>query len=334
MKSSGRIGSSTVQLVPRRRIAIVIFPGFQILDAAGPIAAFEAATDLVSGAYEVRVCAISPGMVPSSSGAVLGASATRSLSNIDTLMVVGGKGTESAARCPKTTGLVKRWFARGARIASVCSGTYVLAAAGILTGRRVTTHWCRSRDFSERFPEVNLEPDLIYVQDQQIWSSAGISAGIDLALALVTEDLGETVARCVAQELVVYYRRPGGQSQFSPLLVEATHGQLGGILAHIRANLDKELSVADLACAANMSPRNFSRQFKAELGVTPAQAVARIRAESARVLLEQGASVKEVSHSCGFADPERMRRTFLRLFGVGPQASRLGRPRAAAIRGV
>lgn len=310
-----------------RRIAFLIFDQFQLLDAAGPISAFEVATTMVPNAYQLRVCSVAPGAVASSSGAVMSAVDLRSLSRLHTVVVVGGKGTEQAARCPKTKRWVKAWHARGSRIASVCTGTYVLAACGLLAGKRATTHWFRTNDFAGRFPDVLLEPDRIYVRDGRIWSSAGISAGIDLALALIADDLGEEVARGVAQELVVYYKRPGGQSQFSPLLVERSGGRLDGILGHIRAHLTDDLSVQALSRVARMSPRNFSRQFKHELGVSPAQAVARIRAEAARVLLEEpGASVKEVSHRCGFDGPERLRRTMLRLFGFGPASGRrLGR---------
>jgi transcriptional regulator GlxA family with amidase domain len=308
---------------PKRRVAFLIFDSFQLLDAAGPISAFEVAADIVPGAYELLICAISPGSISSSSGACMTAMSARGLSKLDTVVVVGGKGTEAAVRCAKTRRWVKGWYGRGSRVASVCTGTYVLAACGLLTGKRATTHWFRTHDFASRFPEVQLEPDRIYVRDGRVWSSAGISAGIDLALALITEDLGEDVARDVARELVVYYRRPGGQSQFSPLLVERSGGRLDGILGHIRAHLSEDLSVHALSRVANMSPRNFSRQFKIELGVSPAQAVARIRAEAARALLElPGASAKEVSHACGFGDPERLRRTMVRLFGGGPASER------------
>jgi transcriptional regulator GlxA family with amidase domain len=317
-----RTGSKLGGLAVKRRVAFLIFDDFQLLDAAGPISAFEIAADLVPDAYDLRVCAVSPGLVASSSGVAMAATQLRGMSRIHTLVVVGGKGTERAARCPRTKRWVKAWYDRGSRIASVCTGTYVLAACGLLTGRRATTHWFRSNDFAGRFPDVNLEPDRIYVRDGRVWSSAGISAGIDLALALIAEDLGEEVARGVAQELVVYYRRPGGQSQFSPLLLEKGGGRLDGILGHIRTHLNEDLSVQALSRGANMSPRHFSRQFQTELGLSPAQAVARIRAEAARVLLEApGASVKEVSHQCGFGNPERLRRTLLRLYGTGPSSS-------------
>lgn len=316
-------GLATRSVTAKRRVAFLIFDGFQLLDAAGPISAFEVAADLVPGAYDLCVCAVSPGLVASSSGVTMAATPLHRTSRIDTLVVVGGKGTERAARCPTTRRWVKAWYDRGSRVASVCTGTYVLAACGLLTGKRATTHWFRSIDFAGRFPDVKLEPDRIYVRDGRVWSSAGISAGIDLALALIAEDLGEDVARGVAQELVVYYRRPGGQSQFSPLLVEKGGGRLDGILGHIRTHLHEDLSVQALARVANMSPRHFSRQFKAELGLSPAKVVAKIRAEAARLLLEvPGASVKEVSHQCGFGDPERLRRTLLRAYGAVPSSLR------------
>lgn len=307
----------------KRRVAILIFEDFQILDAVGPIAAFEVAADLAPGAYELRVCAVSPGPVASSSGVQLVAGPLRRLSRLNTLLVVGGKGTARAAQCPTTKRWLESWNERKIRIGSVCTGTYVLAAAGLLHGKRATTHWCHTQKFAARFPDVHLEPDRIYVRDGRVWSSAGISAGIDLALAMIAVDLGEDLARAVARELVVYYKRPGGQSQFSPLLVEPMGSKLDGVLGHIRTHLRDDLSVTALSRVANLSPRHFSRQFKAELGQTPAQAVARIRAEVARVMLEDPTvSVKEVSHLCGFGDPERLRRTLLRLYGVGPAANR------------
>ena len=305
-----------------RRIAFLLFPQFQILDATGPIAAFEIAERYRPGTYTLRVIAVDPGPVVSSSGAGMQASPLCRAASLDTLIVAGGEGTRAAALCAKTKKFVSACAARARRVASVCSGTYVLAAAGLLDGRRATTHWSVTTDFSRRFPKVRLEADRIYVRDGRIWSSAGITAGIDLALALIGEDLGDDIARLTAQQLVVYHRRPGGQSQFSPLLeMERADGRFGGLWDHVRTHLRERLSVAELAQVSCMSPRNFSRVFKEEVGVAPAKAVERLRVDTARAALESGGiSIQQVAATCGFGNPERMRRSFLRVLGAPPSA--------------
>lgn len=305
-----------------RSIAFLVFPQFQILDATGPIAAFEIAERYRPGTYALRIIAITPGSVASSSGACLWASAPGRATGVDTLIIAGGEGSRAAAVCGRTLRYVAGCARRSRRVASVCSGTYVLAAAGLLEGRRATTHWSVTADFSRRFPGVRLEPDRIYVRDGKIWSSAGITAGIDLALALIGEDLGEEVARRTAQQLVVYRRRPGGQSQFSPLLqMERGDGRFGALWEHVRAHLRDRLAVAELARVSCMSPRNFSRVFKEEVGVAPAKAVERLRVDAARAQLESGnGSIQQAAATCGFGNPERMRRSFLRVLGAPPSA--------------
>jgi transcriptional regulator GlxA family with amidase domain len=305
-----------------RDIGFLIFPDFQLLDAAGPIAAFEIAGRLVSGAYRLHLLARDAGAVPSSSGVAMTAKAFAEAPPLDTLIVSGGEGTRSPVICEATLAFARATFRSARRTASVCSGTYVLAAAGLLDGRRATTHWQRSRDFQRRFPTVQLEPDKIFVQDGALWSSAGITAGIDMALAMIGADLGEEVARRTAQQLVVYHRRPGGQSQFSALL-EMRGGRFDGLLAWARENLALPLTVEQLAERAAMSPRNFARQFALETGSTPAKAVERLRVEAARALLDnQPLQVEDVALETGFGDQERMRRAFLRAFGQPPQALR------------
>lgn len=305
-----------------RRIAFLIFPQFQILDATGPIAAFEIADRHRPGTYRLRIIAATPGPVASSSGASLQASSFGRADTVDTLIVAGGEGTQSAALCMKTRRFVLGCAQQSRRVASVCSGTYILAAAGLLDGRHATTHWSKSADFSRRYPAVRLDADRIFVQDGKFWSSGGITAGIDLALALIGEDLGDDITRRTAQQLVVYHRRPGGQSQFSPLLaMERQNGRFGTLLDHVRSNLRDRLSVADLARMSCMSPRNFSRVFREEVGIAPAKAVERLRVDTARAALESGSlSIQRVADACGFGDPERMRRSFLRMLGAPPSA--------------
>jgi transcriptional regulator GlxA family with amidase domain len=305
-----------------RRIAVLVFPRFQILDATGPMAAFEIAERYRPGTYTLQTIAATPGLVPSSSGACLQASPLARAQAVDTLIIAGGEGTRGAATCARTRRFVLACAARSRRIASVCSGTFVLAAAGLLDDRRATTHWSVTTEFSRRFPKVRLDADRIYIRDGKIWSSAGITAGIDLALALIGEDLGEDIARRTAQQLVVYHRRPGGQSQFSPLLqMERTDGRFGELWDHVRTHLRDPLSVAELARLSCMSPRNFSRVFTEEVGLAPAKAIERLRVDTARADLESGnRSIQEVAVACGFGNPERMRRSFLRVLGAPPSA--------------
>jgi transcriptional regulator GlxA family with amidase domain len=305
-----------------RDIGFLIFRDFQLLDAAGPITAFEIAGRLVPGAYRLHLLARDPGAVPSSSGVAVTAEAFADAPPLDTLIVSGGEGTRSPAICENTLAFVRAAHVTSRRTASVCSGTYVLAAAGLLDGRRATTHWQRSKDFQRRYPAVRLEPDRIFVQDGSLWSSAGITAGIDMALAMIGADLGEAVARRTAQQLVVYHRRPGGQSQFSALL-EMQGGRFDTLLTWARENLAQPLTVDQLAAQAAMSPRNFARLFAAETGSTPAKAVERLRVEAARALLDsQPLQVEDVALETGFGDQERMRRAFVRAFGQPPQALR------------
>ena len=305
-----------------RRIAFLVFPDFQILDATGPIAAFEIAERCRPGTYTLRSVAVTPGAVASSSGISLHAASLGRADAVDTLIVAGGEGTRAAALCARTRRFVLSCGERSRRVASVCSGTFVLAAAGLLDGRRATTHWSVTAEFSRRFPTVRLEADRIYVRDGKVWSSAGITAGIDLALALIGEDLGDEIARRTAQQLVVYHRRPGGQSQFSPLLqMERTDGRFGELWDHVRTHLRDRLSIAELARVSCMSPRNFSRVFADEVGIAPAKAVERLRVDTARAALESGGhSIQHVAAACGFGSPERMRRSFLRVLGAPPSA--------------
>lgn len=310
-----------------RRIAFLIFPDFQLLDATGPIAAFEIAGRYQPGAYELRVIAATAGTVASSAGVTLQAKGLGRPDLIDTLIVAGGDGSRAAMHCPRIRRLVQACAMRSRRVASVCSGTYVLAAAGLLDGKVATTHWSRSTDFARKFPAVRLDADRIFVKAGKVWTSAGITAGIDLALALIGEDLGEKIARRTAQQLVVYHRRPGGQSQFSSLLeLGAARERFAPLLEFIRENLSKPLGVSVLAAQACMSPRHFARAFRAELGVTPAKVVERLRVDAARAALDSGGrSVKDVARLCGFADPERMRRAFHRMLGTSPSALKRAR---------
>ncbi len=307
-----------------RQIGFLIFPDIQILDAAGPIAAFEIAGRYVPGTYELQVLAAAPGLVRSSAGAAMAAAAFDPTVVFDTLIVAGGDGTREASRDEALLAAVRQAAGGARRTASVCSGAFILAAAGLLDGKRATTHWSRTDDFVRRFPQVRLEPDRIFVKDGSVWTSAGITAGVDLSLAMIAEDLGETVARRTAQQLVVYRRRPGGQSQFSALLeLERPEARFASLIGWARERLGEPLNVERLADKAAMSPRHFARAFAAETGVTPAKAVERLRVEAARERIESGAEpIDRVAEAAGFGDAERMRRAFIRAFGQPPQALR------------
>ena len=305
-------------------IGILIFPDFQLLDAAGPISVFEIAGRYARTNTPVRVMAAEPGPVRSTSGAEMLARKFSPASALTTLIIAGGDGVERAARNTCTINFVKAVAARGTRVASVCSGTFMLAEAGLLDGKRATTHWQRTRQFLNAYPKVKLEPDQIFVREGNIWSSAGITAGIDLALAMAAEDYGERVVEQTARQLVLYHRRSGGQSQFSSLLeLKAPTGRFGPLLTWAREHLDAKLTVDDLAERAGMSSRHFTRAFIAETGSTPSKAIERLRVEVARARVQSSSeAIERVAEVTGFRDPERMRRAFIRAFGQPPQSLR------------
>jgi len=310
-----------------RAIGLYLFDDFQLLDACGPITSFEVAGRVAGAPYRLKLLSAAGGPVRSSAGVVLetvAAQGEEGAAPLDTLMVVGGDGSRRAMRDEATLAYVRAAAGSVRRLCSVCSGALVLAGAGVLDGRRATTHWRRAAQLARQFPRVMVEPDRIHVRDGPVWTSAGITAGIDLALALIAEDLGEATARAAAQEMVVYYRRPGGQSQFSALAqLGGEAGPFAGLLDWIRAHLGERLTVEVLAAEAAMSPRNFSRAFAREMGMSPAKAVERLRLEVARERVENSpAPIEQIAGSLGFHDPERMRRAFLRAFGQPPQALR------------
>lgn len=317
------------------RIVFVLFPGFQQLDLAGPMAVFELARLARPGSYTWRLSAHAAGTVRSSAGIAWPVEPLpRRLDASDVVMAIGGDGVDAACRDARLTAWLRRASESGARVASICSGSLLLAAAGLLDERMATTHWSRSRQFASDFPAVRLQPDRIYVREPavrgrahrlpELWTSAGMTAGIDLCLALVAHDCGEEVAREAARHLVVERRRAGGQSQFSPLLeLQKPEGRFGALLEHVRQHLTLDHRVEALAARACMSPRHFARCFQAETGTTPAHAVERLRVDAARAALEGGMhSVQRVAADCGFGNAEHMRRAFQRLLGRPPAAFR------------
>jgi transcriptional regulator GlxA family with amidase domain len=306
-------------------IAILVFDDFLLLDAAGPICALEVA-NRASGktAYRTRVIASRAQSVRSSSGVAIEARGLTDIRAFDTLIVAGGNGAERAAEDPRIRSFVQLAFRRGRRIASVCSGTYILAAAGLLKGRRATTHWIEAKKLAQRYRDIQVDSDCIFIKQGKIWTSAGVTAGIDLTLALIEDDLGERVAKNVAKGLVVYYRRPGGQSQFSTLLdVTGPKNRFGSTLAWAREHLPERLSVERLAEHAALSVRQFSRAFSIDMGMSPAKAVESLRVESARTQIETGSSqLDAIAKRVGFGSVDRMRRAFVRAYGQTPQELR------------
>lgn len=309
---------------PAQQIGFFVFPGFQVQDLSGPLAAFELAESHAGGpAYRCHVVSDTGGEVVSSGG--LRVVTERMPSRLDTLLVVGGEVSDDPAMLPAIDGHLAAARNNGARrIGSVCTGAFMLARAGLLDGRRATTHWKHSRQLQRMFPGTRVESDRIFIRDGHVWTSAGVTAGIDLALALIEEDLGHAASRAVARHLVVYHRRPGGQSQFSALAdMEPESDRMREVLTYMRENLNAALSTETLASIACLSPRQFGRTFLAETGETPAKAVERLRVEVARQRVERSAEpIELIANAVGFADPERMRRAFIRVTGHPPQSLR------------
>ncbi|MBR0871916.1 GlxA family transcriptional regulator [Bradyrhizobium tropiciagri] len=304
-----------------QQIGFVVFPGFQVMGFSA-ITAFEIA-NLIAGEpfYEVTLLSEDGGPVRSSAGFNVETQAFGERS-FDTLFV--GAGHELHPASPKLTGYIRRAMTASQRIAAPCIGAFSLAEAGLLDGRRVSTHWQFAAELQARFPKLKVEQDRIYIIDGPIWTSAGMTATIDLALAMVEHDLGVEVARSVARKLVVYHRRTGGQSQFSALLeLDPKSDRIQDALNYAKAHLRNELSVEELAGVARLSPRQFSRAFRAETGQSPAKAIEHLRVEAARELIGDGRhSMDEIAGETGFADRERMRRAFLRVLGQPPQTIR------------
>src|SRR5712672_2965003 len=305
-----------------QRIGFVIQEGFQIIGLAAQ-AAFEYSNRVAGkGVYEVRMLSENGGPVRSSLGVVV---QTERLSGraFDTLIIIGSEDA-SPKPTPGLLNFIRRGLNQSRRVTSICTGAFVLAEAGLLDGRRATTHWYYARELQRRFPEVKVEEDRIFIIDGPIWTSAGATAGLDLALAMVEKDLGTEAARSVAKKLVVYHRRAGGQSQFSALLeLEPKSDRIQRALAYAKRNLHTPLTVRQLAEAAHLSPRQFSRAFHTETGQSPAKAVENLRVEAARLMMEQSRHpIDVIARQTGFADRDRMRRAFLRAFGQPPQVIR------------
>ena len=310
----------------RRLVLAVVFPQVQMLDVAGPLQVFATANEHARPAappYEIVVASSGGGVIRTSSGVGLDSGPLPGGRPIDTLIVAGGPGVESAAQDALLMDWLRAAAGRARRVCSVCTGAFLLAEAGLLTGRRVATHWVACRSLQEGYPNLQVQPDPIYVQDGKFWTSAGITTGIDLALALVEDDLGQAAAMQTARHLVVFMKRSGGQSQFSaPLAAQAADG-FADLHAWMAGNVAGDLRVERLAARAGMSGRSFARRYAERTGTTPAKAVELLRVEAARRHLEESSdSLKRIARACGFQGTERLRRAFLRSVGVAPGAYR------------
>jgi transcriptional regulator GlxA family with amidase domain len=310
-----------------RRVEVLAFEMAQLLDVAGPLQVFATANDLAAqrrspAPYALDVVALKPPSVRTSAGlGLVVAPLPPAHGAVDTLIVAGGFGVNAACEDEALLAWLRDRAPRARRLASVCSGALLLAAAGLLAGRRATTHWTRCAELARRHPDVIVESDPIFIRDGHIWTSAGVTAGIDLALALVEEDLGRLTALAVARQLVVFLKRPGGQAQFSTALsLQQGDDSFGALHAWISQNLSADLSIPGLAARAGMSDRTFLRRYKQATGCTPAKAIERLRVEAAqRRLCDSREPIKRIAARCGFGCEETMRRSFARIARVPPQ---------------
>lgn len=310
-----------------RVIDVLTYPAVQLLDVTGPLKAFDAANDLVTEAgrpppYQLRIVSGGSPLVTASAGLALAAQPLPQAGEaLDTLLVPGGPGVGAAAEDPALVDWLRQRATQARRVASVCTGAFLLAAAGVLDGRRAVTHWVSSGDLARRYPAIHVEPGPSFVRDGSVWTSAGVSSGIEMALALVEEDLGQAEALVVARYLAVFLKQPGAQGQVSAASVlRAEKDRFGALHAWIGAHLADDLSLAVLADQAGMSERSFSRHYAEVTGHTPARAIERLRVEAAqRLLSETGLPVKRISQRCGFGSEETMRRSFLRVLTVSPR---------------
>jgi transcriptional regulator GlxA family with amidase domain len=295
---------------------IVVFDRLQALDAVGPYEVFTL------GGYDVELASPTGQPVRSENGLLLGVDVSLDAVSgpLDTLLVAGGH-IEDAMRDPVIQSALLRLAPQSRRIASVCSGAFILAEAGLLDGRRATTHWGGCDRLASQYPGVTVDPAPVFVRDGNVWTSAGVTAGMDLALALVQEDHGRETALAIARGLVMYVQRPGGQAQLSAALQaqRADREPLREVQAFAAENLDGDLSVARMADLAAMSPRHFTRAFTAQTGTTPGRYIAALRVEAAQRLLESTARpVNDIATACGFRTGETMRRAFVQTMGVSP----------------
>ncbi len=314
-----------------RRVAIVAFPGVTLLDISGPAQVFAElqAIDLPGAGYSLSYLSTSGGLVPTDVGMMIDTAPVSSIrpNQVDTLVIPGGPGIWALRQDAVLTDWISEVLPKARRVASVCLGAFALAWTGALDGKRAATHWRYCPRLADGFPKIRVEPNAIFVKDGRVWTSAGVSAGIDLALAMIEEDFGHTTALDVARRLVVFLKRPGGQSQFSTVLAAQAsdvEGRFSALHAWIIENIAGDLKVETLAEQAGMTPRTFARAYASRTGMTPASGVEALRVETARLLLESSEirGVVDVARRAGFGDDERMRRAFIRHLGISPSEYR------------
>lgn len=306
-----------------RHVAIFIYPHFNLIDLSGPLDAFAVAADMAPNSYRFTIMSLEGGEIESWSGAKV-TSKVAVPDGIDTFVIVGDPGMADRKVSSATIEFIRAAAAGARRTASVCMGAFLLAASGLLDGRRATTHWRFAARLQAMYPAIRVEGDRIFLNERGVWASAGMTAGIDMTLALIEEDLGREISRAVARMLVVYDRRPGGQMQHSSLLeLDPGSDRVRSALIFAREHLSEPLSVERLAEAVHLSVRQFSRAFVAGTGMTPAKAIERLRVEAARPRVEDGRETLEaIAQAVGFADSERMRQSFIRILGHPPRALR------------
>ena len=314
-----------------RRVAIVAFPGVTLLDISGPAQVFAElqAIELPGPSYSLSYLSTSGGLVPTDVGMMIDTAPISSIrpNQVDTLVIPGGPGIWALRQDVTLMEWISEVLPRARRVASVCLGAFALAWTGALDGKRAATHWRYCPRLADGFPKIRVEPNAIFVKDGRVWTSAGVSAGIDLALAMIEEDFGHTTALDIARRLVVFLKRPGGQSQFSTVLAAQAsdvEGRFSALHAWIIENIAGDLKVETLAEKAGMSPRTFARAYASRTGMTPASGVEALRVETARLLLESSEirGVVDVARRAGFGDDERMRRAFIRHLGISPSEYR------------
>jgi transcriptional regulator GlxA family with amidase domain len=312
-----------------RDVVIFVFPGANLLDVAGPAQVFTSATELHCSAnpgelpaYKTAIVSLDGGMVETTSGIQLNSVSIAAFGewDIDTLLIAGGHGSEAAGGAEEIIHWLHRMRSKVRRIGSICTGAFILAAAGLANGRRLATHWAYCDRLEEQYPGLTVERDAIFVEDSGLWSSAGITSGLDLALAMVEQDYGRELALMVARQLVVFLKRPGGQSQFSvPLQAQSAEGPLAELASWVTRNPAADYRVETLAERSKISPRTLHRLFRETFGRPPAQWIASMRVESARRLLEQSdLTLQEIATRTGLGTADTMRRIFLRQLGITP----------------
>jgi transcriptional regulator GlxA family with amidase domain len=307
-----------------RTIVFVVHPGFELLDLSGPCSAFHLARELYGAEYGIKVVSASGGPIQDRAGVTVESERFGATGPAETILAVGGPMAHQHARNDRSAALIREAGRTAERVGSVCTGAFLLAAAGMLDGRRATTHWRYAGLLQSQYPRVRIDADRIFIKDGKVWTSAGMTAGMDLALALIEEDCGPDAARGVARDMVVYHRRAGGQSQFSAVMdLAPTSGRVRDALCHAREHLGEALTVERLADVACVSVRQFNRIFLDATGTTPAKAIERLRLDAARAAIEESLEpLEKIARDAGFGGVERMRRSCIAIFGQTPQEMR------------